>query len=655
MATPFEQSGQQHVKPVRYAPIFTNRYFTGWWTQRNLLRDAATPFLYEKFYSGSRYDSLVTGQNVELTTKLTLARRPGSSVYNSQVFGPIIQFVSFKFLVSGVENIQVIVQSGEQVINATGPNTKIVLNVTNGFPIGFVTAFNPELGPVLLWSPGPAGGVQYDGTNQYGWGIPTPATNNQVSFTVVAGDLSPTVGYQYVAEYKNSATGDYSNAGPASVSTGAQTSKKFILTGTVQLPPNVADTISIFRTLDGGSTFFWLADVPNPYPGSFSWTYTDDNPDSALNIFQQAAVAEENTILTLDTKSNCSAFHLGLVWVGFDNTVIYSRPNSAVLGNGFSGFPPLNYFTFPSAVTALVPTAVGLLVFTTSDIYIIQGNTTDPTASTGTLVFSTPLLIGYGTRSAQAVCVDGGLVYFISNDNEILTLDSGAGTSEVGFPIGDQIQTTVSSATGYATFLRSGSSDKALYITTPFGGGTTYRLSPTSAPETGLNWSLPIKWASGCSAAQAIETVAGTHQLLLGPALTGPILYRDSTVRADNGVAYDAYFVIGNIVLAQPGQLAEISFVAADLSIGGSTPTVSVLFDELAPSVQVPFTALPLSIPDPPELPASVSILGLRWYISQAQLPAWCRHMQLKVDWGASATFDEIYSNTLFGAVWNLR
>jgi hypothetical protein len=96
-----------------------------------------------------------------------------------------------------------------------------------------------------------------------------------------------------------------------------------------------------------------------------------------------------------------------------------------------------------------------------------------------------------------------------------------------------------------------------------------------------------------------------------------------------------------------------------------------VLLDEIhetytqgTPSVPLTFfTPLPNPVVEPPELPASVSVIGLRWYVSAAlglapnnagPLPAWCRHMQIKVDWGVSPTFDEILSSTVYGAVWNL-
>src|SRR5947209_15986052 len=106
MANPLEQAGAVR-DPSKYAPIHTNRFFTGLWTHRSPLRDAATPFLYEKFYSGSRYDSLIGGLNCELSSRLTLRRRPGHSVYNSQTFPAIKRFYEFRQFSALTETIRV--------------------------------------------------------------------------------------------------------------------------------------------------------------------------------------------------------------------------------------------------------------------------------------------------------------------------------------------------------------------------------------------------------------------------------------------------------------------------------------------------------------------------------------------------------------------
>jgi hypothetical protein len=130
MPSMLELSGAQSQKPTRYSPIFVSRFFNGLWTQRNPLRDAGSTRLEEKFYGG-RGDGLVDGSNTEITPRLTIARRPGLSVYNSQSFSAVDQFYSFR-LEDG-ETIYVMVDTPTAVYNGTGPNTKeLIFNKTAG-------------------------------------------------------------------------------------------------------------------------------------------------------------------------------------------------------------------------------------------------------------------------------------------------------------------------------------------------------------------------------------------------------------------------------------------------------------------------------------------------------------------------------------------
>lgn len=129
MPSPLQAAGAVPDKQSKYAPIHVNRMWTGLWTNRSPLRDAATPYLYEKFYSGSRFDSLIDGLNTEISPRLTLTRRPGLVVYNSQTFSAIDDFYSFHTFdgKSNTEGIRVIADTATAVYDATGPSTKTLL------------------------------------------------------------------------------------------------------------------------------------------------------------------------------------------------------------------------------------------------------------------------------------------------------------------------------------------------------------------------------------------------------------------------------------------------------------------------------------------------------------------------------------------------
>src|SRR5271167_3607982 len=102
MSNPLEQAGAVHG-PSEYATLTMEGHITGLWTQRSPLRDADVPYLYGKFYSASRFDSLIDGINREITSRLTNARRPGLSPYNTNTFPAINSFYSYKCIQNGEE------------------------------------------------------------------------------------------------------------------------------------------------------------------------------------------------------------------------------------------------------------------------------------------------------------------------------------------------------------------------------------------------------------------------------------------------------------------------------------------------------------------------------------------------------------------------
>jgi hypothetical protein len=150
MTTPLTAAGAS-TAASRFAPLYTNRFITGLWTQRNPLRDAAVPYLYEKSYAGSRIDSLLDGLNIELTSRLTLRRRRGHSVYNSQNYGPINRYYSFRRFSGINELINVMADEVAAVYDATGPATRAaIFNKTAGAG----PSFFQEVGNILYFGNG---------------------------------------------------------------------------------------------------------------------------------------------------------------------------------------------------------------------------------------------------------------------------------------------------------------------------------------------------------------------------------------------------------------------------------------------------------------------------------------------------------------------
>lgn len=439
----------------------------------------------------------------------------------------------------------------------------------------------------------------------------------------------------YGYAYKNSIDDTISNMSPVSSPITA-TAGNFITSVGLGSPDLQCDTVVIYATDQGGDTFFQLDLIDNPGPG-IQWQYTDTLSDAGLNILIEAATDFQNSpppqgIINL-------AYHLNRIFGSVGNTVYWSTGPDTPTGNGLNGFSPSNYAIMPSLVKRIVPLSTGVLVFTVSDIYLIYGS-----ATTSSPLLPYPYTKGVGLSSYNALDINGGIIYFFSSDAQLLSLDPNNGLTEVGFPVGDQLESALfAPSTAYVTWHVSGSRDKSMFVAD--GIGNWFRMNPTPAPETGVTWNPKATITNGCKCVQSVETSPGVHQLLVGSLGTGQILYRDLSTNADNGTAYPAYFTVGSLVLAHPGQIAELSFLTTDSIATGKPLVPSVLIDEISGV----FENMPRGVPDPPQLEPSKSLYSTRYYFAQTGRPALCRHMQLKFEWAVEDTPNELLACSLFG------
>src|ERR1035438_4277583 len=97
MANARQINGAQSEKPVKATPLYVGRTSSGIWTNRSPLRDATTTRVTEKYY-GPAGDAMIAGSNVEVTNRLTLARRPGNPQYDgTNAYSDILAFDEFRF------------------------------------------------------------------------------------------------------------------------------------------------------------------------------------------------------------------------------------------------------------------------------------------------------------------------------------------------------------------------------------------------------------------------------------------------------------------------------------------------------------------------------------------------------------------------------
>jgi len=450
-------------------------------------------------------------------------------------------------------------------------------------------------------------------------------------------------GWVYWIALVNTLTNTVSNLSPASATTG-----NFIGSAGVKvsgglpavIDPQV-DYVAIFRSLDGGATPFLIPGTGNTvYTVSLANYqangYTDTTPDSGLNILLEGPIGLQNTPPGVGAIN--LAYHLSRIFFSIGNVVFWTSGPDAPIGNGIEGVAPTNNATFPSLVKRLVPTSVGLFVYTVSDIYLISGNGT-----ANSPLFPVPYLPGKGISSYNAVAINGTLTYIFTTTSTVMTVDPNGGFWDLGFPIGDQFtKSNWNPANVYLTWHENGE-DVALFVCD--GSTGWFRGNPTPSPESGQTWSPFATIVGGVKAIASIETTPGIKKLLLGSPSSGPILARDLTTYADNGTAYTAFFTIGSLVLAQPGQLAELAFITTDSQAIGTKPAISVRLDEISGN----YEPLGDSEDDPPKLAPSLTTYAQRFYLLNGDNPALCRHMQIRLDWPSENAGNELLSMTLYG------
>lgn len=464
------------------------------------------------------------------------------------------------------------------------------------------------------------------------------------------GALSCSSGYQYVAAYGNSNSGAISTATPPSLSTGPYTGATGVQVGlTASTDPQV-NQIWLFRTADGGSEFY--ATSASPYPNT-TQNVLDATAGSAydptLNILLPAPIDHSND--PPQAGWTIPVFHMGRVWMANGNILQCSGGPDTITGNGNEAFPPDNFFTCPSPITRMCATASGLVLFLVDRVMLLSGG---PAV---TQLYLQPLVDGIGLLNYDALETYGSTAYLYTADRQFLSFDMSSGLNELGFPVENRLSGWDPKAVSVA--YHTTGLDRGVFVCD--GTSTWLRCTPQQPPDftyTGPVWSPPGVMASGgVSLMKSLETSDGNRQLLC--AAGDSVGYRDSQfqVFTDFGTAYSAYFTIGSIILANPGQLAELGFLTADFARVGSSPGVAVLMDEVAGV----FSALPNAISDPPRLygvaGAPASLYSNRYYFRQstsagaAPPPVWCRHLQIQVSFGADTVQNEIFTNTIWGTI----
>jgi hypothetical protein len=159
-------------EPSSFAPLHTDRIFTGFWPNRSVLRDGATTE-YQLRYGLGRQDSMWKGSyNTEVSPNLTLIRRPGLDVFNAASIAPIKSFYSFHTFTLTTEAVHVLADTANTIYDVT-TGQSVVFSKSPGAG----RAYFLGVGNTLYITDG-VDNVQwhYDTGQTFQWGIPAPTT-----------------------------------------------------------------------------------------------------------------------------------------------------------------------------------------------------------------------------------------------------------------------------------------------------------------------------------------------------------------------------------------------------------------------------------------------------------------------------------------------
>jgi hypothetical protein len=201
--------------------------------------------------------------------------------------------------------------------------------------------------------------------------------------------------------------------------------------------------INIYRTTDGGGTFYYLDQVANTGAadivyvdksrpsGAVTPVYQDPVADADIDTFQIAPSEVSNTppptctspkITGTDSivHSTPMAVYAGRIWYGVNNYLVFSAQEEIIEGVPEECFPSGyrgNFFQLPSTVTNVVASADALYVFTPNTTYRVVGSDRE--------TFNLkPFLnnIGHPGNHPLAVMTNGDTVVWLTHDFRIATV-----------------------------------------------------------------------------------------------------------------------------------------------------------------------------------------------------------------------------------------
>jgi len=588
---------------------FFNGFPSGYYPNRNPL---APP-------SDRGEDVLIDGGDLLHTDHLTWLRRPGLSKWSNQAVSSATNVQSF-FSQELVNSVNVFADRTTDVYEMTTTSATVLFNKG----ISTQNCYFASVGDSVYITHGGLGATnanphkkKVEGHAVKQWGINNPAAAPTIAHGGNTGQRVR-IGWKYVYVYEDTSDGHISSASPISADTGNFLNDVVSIDVVASSEARV-DKICIYRTKDGGSTFFFHSRIANT-----TATITDTTPDDDLNDALIAPIADVNDPPPQLLKQICE--HQGRLW-GIAGDKVYFNGDST---NGVREecWPATNFFKFSTYPKAILSTSQGLLVFTSNKIYLVDGVLVDE--------FSVRQLRSrLGVLSQFCVANDGDIVYLYSTFKEILRISDRV--ENIGLPLDPDVDLdTFNPATSHLTVHREGSGG-SLYLSDNNGkvlrfGFETETWSPM--------WNLG---ADSGGAIASLQTSIGNYDILIGPksGQSGFVHKVDPTTFSDDGDDIEPFATFGNLMLAPPEGLgvARRAFIQ---QLGASVPTLSFRPEEVG-SVAA-FSTVLSQTDEPPNLPQSSSMKSFAWNFAanDSATPLICRHVQVKLEWDSDAEATEL-------------
>jgi hypothetical protein len=292
------------------------------------------------------------------------------------------------------------------------------------------------------------------------WGLTPPSSAPGYSGNFGTTTTVALFGWRYAYAYVNDVSGHVSSRSRASVSTGAVLNANPRITGAYSTDTTVSD-INIYRTFDGGGTFYFLAQIANNTAGG-TFTYNDDDSgvtagdatlDSELDTRNIAPSEVSNdppaTAATATASSNEIStpivYYARRWWYGIGNRLFYSGQEEILNGVPEESFPnPFglrgNYYVLQGQLRQLKPTRRALYITTANEVGVITGqDKTNFLFDTLVPDISGALVLNPGS-TAHAITAFRDSVFFLSADFQIYKVTGANPPEIISGPLGSNLQ-----------------------------------------------------------------------------------------------------------------------------------------------------------------------------------------------------------------------